>query len=624
MTKVRNRLRSTSTLNLLILAFSLVSFTVFSGLAGCDNAPSTKDTASTDQGTPVSTGNNPGSNPNPDTGNNPPPGGGPTTPPVQPSDAVKNVILLVGSGMGPQQIGEVVQYRRLRKGSDEKLALEKLMDQRMMGMVATNSYLDIVTDTAAANSAIACGMKVRNNTVGLDVNGKPCDNIVEKAQAMNKATGVVSNTRITAPGVAPYLAHHIASEEENDIAAKIFEDPKVDVLLAGGADHLIPQNKATAMQDRFTVNGSVIERLPNRAIDVNPGVLNPGVITPVDPGVTPGPSSNAMKLSDVTECSGIDAALDGASLREDQTNLIENTKSKGYTFVCKGDALSAVAPAADTKLLGIFSADSFPRSPDRKDLTQLPSLADMTKKAIEVLDKKPNGFLLVVQGGMTDQVARENDPGTLLQEGLDFDAAIKAAMDYAGAHDDTLVLVTSDHETGGFGFAYSKGSGSDLTLPSGDVYNAPYNYAPTLRYDSLMGQKKSFYKMTKDLVDQLYAPSPSLTLDQASQMLVDDMTNNTEYKLNLNQAKTVLQHAPGTDNAQTQDFSQFYVGDNVHANLLGRATATQSSAVWASGTSTSTPVLILATGPVKYADRVRGFIDNSDIGKIINAALTGK
>ncbi|MCE9625452.1 MAG: alkaline phosphatase [Deltaproteobacteria bacterium] len=454
----------------------------------------------------------------------------------------------------------------------------------------------------------------------LDANGHPCVNILEKAQAQGKGTGVVSNARVSGPGVAPYLTHSLDSEQENEIAAKIFEDPKVDVLLAGGAQNLIPQNKSTAMLTSADIARSgVITAIPDRAIDINPGVFGP-----ILPTATPSANPNAMKLSDVSECSGIDAALDGASQRADQSNLIENTKSKGYQFVCKGDQLSAIASAADTKLLGIFSASTFPRSPDRKSLSALPSLADLTSKAIEVLDKKPNGFLLVVQGGMTSQVAQENDPGTLLQEGLDFDAAITAALAYADAHSDTLVIVTSDHETGGFGFAYSKGKGNDLTLPSGDEYNAPYDYAPTIRYDALIDQRKSFYLMTKEVVDKLYAQGSTVNLNEAGQMLVDDVQTNTTLKLNLNQAKTILDRAPGSDNATTQDFSQFYVGENVHANLLGRATATQTSAVWASGTPTSTPVMILATGPSAYADRVRGFIDNTDVGKIINAALAGK
>src|SRR5262249_55468664 len=152
-------LRSKNFQSALLLGFSLYSFTFLSGLAGCDNGASTKDQSSTDQGGPVET--NPG---NPSQNNPPPEGSTPGNPPPAPTSNVKNVILLIGSGMGPQQVGEIVQYRRLRKSGEEKLALEKLMDQQMMGLVATNSYLDLVADTSAANSSIACGLKARNST----------------------------------------------------------------------------------------------------------------------------------------------------------------------------------------------------------------------------------------------------------------------------------------------------------------------------------------------------------------------------------------------------------------------------------------------------------------------------
>src|SRR5262249_51426557 len=125
--------------NILVLGFSLWSFTFFSGIAGCDGG-ATKDSAASDQGNSVDTTHSDTSSSNPPPSQN---GGNPALPPPG-GGTVKNVILLIGSGMGPQQIGEVVQYRRLRQPDHEKLALEKLFERRMMGMVATNSYLDLV------------------------------------------------------------------------------------------------------------------------------------------------------------------------------------------------------------------------------------------------------------------------------------------------------------------------------------------------------------------------------------------------------------------------------------------------------------------------------------------------
>lgn len=575
----------------LILILSLSSFSIFNVLMGCDNAPSAADTASTSEGNPVSL------NPADPSVNIPPPDGGdsPASPenneplPAGAPSSVKKVILVIASGMGPQQIGQLVQYRRLRKPAEEKFALEKLMDKKIMGLMTTHSYLDLVSDTASANSSIACGLKTRNNTLGLDANGKPCEGILNKAAKMGKSTGLVSNSGLSDAGVAAYLAHHLDSQEENEVAAEILSEKNIDVLLSGGMENLIPQYK--------TQGGALTD---------------------------PSQEESLFHMTDLAECAGLDTDLDSSSKRTDQDNLIDQAKTNGYQFVCKKDQLSGIAATDQTKVLGIFSGTHFPRSPERKGLSTLPSLEEMTSKALEILDKKPNGFLLVIHDGLPRFAAQENDPGTLLQEELDFDTALGVALDYAEKNSDTLLLVTSDHETGGFAFSTSKQAGNDLNLPNGDHYVAPYNYAPWTRYDLLIDQQKSFYAMTKGLVNKLYGSTPTLDLDTASDELVADVQSNTPFKISVTEAKEILSRAPGADNAQTQDFAPFFTGDNIHSNLMGRAVASQTSTVWSSGTASSTPVLIFASGPSIYAERVRGLIDNTDIGKIIVDALAGR
>ncbi len=617
-------------LNLFILFFSITSFSIFSGLAGCDNGTSVKDTTSTEEGSSVPVGGETPSNPG-----NPNPSGNPPPPVTTPNNSlVQNVILMVGSGMGPQQMGEVIQYRRLRKPSEEKLALEKLMDRKTLGMVATNSYLDIVSDTASANSAMACGLKARNNTVGLDANGNPCETILERAAKLGKGTAVVSNAKLSQPGVAAFLAHYLESQEENEIAEEILKNKTVDVLLTGGGENLIPQNKGSA-KILIPINPDIL-KTKLKYLELNGAQAyayqfspNPGPMAPIDPGNlppfgTPLPTT-PMSWHDVSECAEMDLTLvNGNSKRKDQSNLVEQAKTNGYEFVCVKDKLNAVAASDQTKLLGVFAASNFPRIAERQGATALPTLAEMTSKALEILDKKPKGFVLVVHDGLTHLAAQENDPGTLLQEGLDFDATLKVVLDYADKNPDTLLIVTGDHETAGFGFAYSKGSGTDLKLPSGEEYDAPYNYAPYIRYDLLMEQKKSFFAMTSDLIEELYAPTPTKDLDTAAAELLSDIQANTGYHLTLDQAKEVLKRKPGADNAQTNDFAPFYVNDNVHNNLLGRAVAPETSTVWAASSSTSTPVMALATGPSAYAERIRGFIDNTQIAEIIFDALEGK
>lgn len=591
------------------------------GLAGCDQGPSAKDTASTTEGDPVDVGGGtPGSgNPNP-SDNNPPPGGETPSGGAGVQSPVKNVILLIGSGMGPQQIGQIVQYRRLRKPTEDKLALEKLMDGKVMGMMTTNSYLDLVSDTAASTSSMACGLKARNNTVGLDANGKPCESILEKAGKLGKATGIISTAPVTHPSVSGFLTHQIDGTQSNAIAESLITDLNVDLVLAGGAENLIPQQKETPTASATRSRGRLALALSLSQIDWSEVAIDVG---PKIPFIPENPPESTMKFSDLADCAGVDDAVNGYSKREDQKNVVEEIKAKGYQFVCKKDQLSALNGESG-KTLGIFSNSHFPRSPERKGLSALPSLADMTGKALEVLGAKEKGFVLVVENSMTQLASQENDPGTLLQEGLEFDAALAVALTYTEQNPDTLLIVTSDHDTAGFAFAYSKQPGSEVDLPSGDHYDQPYNYAPAIRFDTLIEQQKSLYKLTYEVLEKLYAPTSPISLDEAATQLVGDVQANSKYTLGIEQAKQVLYRPAGLENAQTKDFSSFYVNDNIHANLLARAIAPQTSTVWSAGTSTSTPVIVLAAGPAKYAERVRGLIDNSDIGKIITDALLGR
>lgn len=499
---------------------------------------------------------------------------------------VKNVIFMIGDGMGLQQVSEALLYRQLRRPTDPPLAMEKLLNGKNFGLMRTTSYGDIVTDSAAAATAMACGEKVLNETVGLDPNGFPCETVLEKASKMGKATGLVSTTRITHATPASFAAHQVFREMENEIAEDLIEKHDIDVLLSGGTAYLIPQYK------------DEIKKEP-------------------------------LKVSEIAECAGLDPSIDGKSKRQDQKNLIATAKSKGFQFVCKAEQLDKIERGPSSKVLGLFSSSVFPMIQERRKIASIPSLAELTKKSLELLDKKPNGFFLMVEGGLIDYAGHDNDAGTMLQETLDFDDAIRVAMDYAAKHPDTLLIVTADHETGGFGFAYGEKIQFELALPSGLHYHKPYDFAPFTKFDYLINQKQSFRAMLEPLTKKLYPEDPlkidpRYTLETAAKELLETLKANSNYVLTLDQAKKVLQRQPGAKDAAPEDFPEFYVHASIHPDLLGRATAEQSHVVWAAGTHTSTPVIVMAEGPARYVDRVRGFIDNTEIAKIIEDAFNGR
>jgi alkaline phosphatase len=116
-----------------------------------------------------------------------------------------------------------------------------------------------------------------------------------------------------------------------------------------------------------------------------------------------------------------------------------------YPVVTDAVGLAAVDTDSVPRLLGLFLIDAV-TDPLRRE----PSLADMTRSALEILDRDPDGFFLLVENEHTDHRAHDNAPLPMIQaEMRAFDAAIRVALDYRSHRPETLIVVTGDHETGG-------------------------------------------------------------------------------------------------------------------------------------------------------------------------------
>jgi alkaline phosphatase len=132
--------------------------------------------------------------------------------------------------------------------------------------------------------------------------------------------------------------------------------------------------------------------------------------------------------------------------RDDGKDLIDLMERSGYIVAQTADEVREASGMAE-KLIALMGEKDLPRagSPDRPM-----SLEEMTASAIEVLDRKnEDGFFLMVEGSQIDWRAHELDGEGVVDETLDFDAAVAEALDYASKRNDTLVVVTADHETGG-------------------------------------------------------------------------------------------------------------------------------------------------------------------------------
>ena len=133
----------------------------------------------------------------------------------------------------------------------------------------------------------------------------------------------------------------------------------------------------------------------------------------------------------------------GFGERVDGKNLINQAVGAGYTYVCDSSALAAVNPSATTHLLGLFADEGLTRPFS-------PTLAEMTQKAIDVLSQNPNGFFLMVESGQIDWASHANNAQDAIADTVALNDAVKVALDSTSEKTDTLVIITADHETGGF------------------------------------------------------------------------------------------------------------------------------------------------------------------------------
>lgn len=137
------------------------------------------------------------------------------------------------------------------------------------------------------------------------------------------------------------------------------------------------------------------------------------------------------------------------SMREDGTSILPQAIEKGYTVISNSAQLANITGG---KVLGLFSEYNMPYAIDRYNNATLnttqPSLMDMTRKALQLLDNE-DGFFVMLEGALIDVAEHANDAGAAIREVLEYNEAFSIALEYAKQHGNTIIISTSDHETGG-------------------------------------------------------------------------------------------------------------------------------------------------------------------------------
>ena len=490
----------------------------------------------------------------------------------RPAGQTKNIILMIGDGMGPQQIGllqDFALYSTTPTYQNRHTALQVFADEGQLALSSTRPFGNLVVDSACSATQLATGVPALSEVIGLDIHGNPAPTILEKAHALGKSTGLITDTRVTHATPAAFAAHQTHRSQENEIALDILAN-NVDVLLGGGLAHWLPAGASAA-----------------------------------DPALRALINEPSMQIR---------------SKREDQRNLLLAAQHAGYSLAFNANQLSTLESG---KVLGLFASSTmldgiaYSNCKAASNCVQ-PSLAQMTKKALDLLSNNDTGFFLMIEGGQIDWAGHNNDAGDLLHQMLKFDEAVQAVYDWVRDRDDTLVVITADHETGGFGFSYNR---KDVPDSSDWTHKPDFNFVSPNTLDKLYAQKKDFYNIWYAAGGDFKDREPS------AEQLQTAVNDNTAYTISLADAEQILEHETnqykvyghpylGADKfPKVDDFEAFYVyGEEVHLNLIGRALAKHQNTVWSTGTHTHTPVAVIAWGPHEAQQRFHGLLNHVQVG----------
>jgi alkaline phosphatase len=505
------------------------------------------------------------------------------TPPAPDAPHVRNVILVIADGMGPSHLALPIQWARHAPGADgHRLHLERLFHEGSAGWMLTEPADGLVADSAASATQLATGRPARSETLGIDVDGNPVATVLTLARDSGRATGLVTDTRLTHATPAAFAAHQPHRSLEDAIASDLLEN-EVDVLLGGGWRHFLPE---AATDGASEIHTRWRPRLP--------GGMPIG-----------GRRTDGRDVLAEAEAAGWSLAFDRQSLEtEDGPRILGLFASSGMP-----DAIAVHRSLADAG-------------------RTMPTLAELTRKSLEILSRNETGFFLMVEAGQIDWAAHDNDAGRLLHEMLVLDEALGVILDWTEGRDDTLVVLTADHETGGFGLSYSAyGLPPPKPLAGPAFTDRPYrpdwNFGRPEQLDRLHAQTASF--------DAIFAAFDALPEADRTEAALERLVGiHVPFPFDLEAARSVLARRPNPypDASATEtvpavhDFDAFYpYGEDSRRNLLGRALAREQNVVWSTGTHTAAPVPLLSAGPKAVRARFTGLLHATEVGLRLQDAL---
>lgn len=297
----------------------------------------------------------------------------------------KNLIYFIADGMGPAMVSGA---RVWYHGSKGRLHLESFPTT---GFSRTYSTSDYVTDSAASGTALATGVKTYNSSISMsdekvDSSGKSRELQTLFDIALKEGKSIGIITTARVTHATPAVFYaHSKSRKEENSIAEQVMGSGLTFLVGGGRRNFFPQ-----------------------------GTIDP---------------EEGKK-----------------SKRKDNRNIVQELEKNGWTYVQDKESFQK---ANSGKIIALFEHDHMKYELDKEsDKLGEPTLSEMTKWGIDILKKNPKGYFLMIESGRIDHAAHRNLGEKMFAEVIELDRSIKTADDMTNDND-TLIVLTADHETGG-------------------------------------------------------------------------------------------------------------------------------------------------------------------------------
>jgi len=373
----------------------------------------------------------------------------------------ENVIILISDGCGYNHVdaASLYQYGRIDTQVYEHFPVSlgmstfmyKSKNPQVLGgydpAAAWSDFYYVTggcTDSAAAATAMSTGFKTYGGAIGMDITENPLLHLMDYAESYGKATGVVTSVMWTHATPAGFVAHNISRNNYAAIGEEMVYDSRTDVIM--GCGH--------PWYDR----DGIPKATPNTFLFVG---------------------SESTWLDLLAGTAGGDADGDGI---DDPWTLIQTREE--FRALMAGPTPKRVLGTAQvyqTLQQGRTTGDGDEAPFVAPLIPSVPTLEEMTKAALNILDDDMEGFVLMIEGGAVDWASHTNQSGRVIEEEIDFNRSVEAVVEWVQTNSswrETLVIVTGDHETG-----YLCGPGSAASGSMRPIVNNGIGVQPGMEWN---------------------------------------------------------------------------------------------------------------------------------------------